>query len=220
MRKAEFILPICSGLMVATPFLAPALFPVAWIGLIPLLWVLRQASLPRSFFCGWVTGIVTHLVGFYWLNYTISVFGGHSYATSALVFAGFGVSNGLLFALFAFFVRLCGFGPMGVLPAFFWVFLEFWFPLLFPWHLANSQTQFLSFIQSADLVGPYGVSFLLVWVNTTILGLLTLGRADRKANAAGPVLAVISVGACLFYGHWRLSIISDELRQARTLSVA
>src|SRR5215471_993266 len=89
MRKVEFILSMCSGLMVATPFLAPALFPVAWIALIPLLSVLRKASLRRSFFCGWVTGIVTHLVGFYWLNYTISVFGGHSYATSALVFAGF-----------------------------------------------------------------------------------------------------------------------------------
>ena len=220
MRKVDFILSMCSGLMVATPFLAPALFPVAWIGLIPLLWVLRKASLPWSLFCGWVTGIVTHLVGFYWLNYTISVFGGHSYATSTLVFAGFGISNGLLFALFALFVRLCGFGPMGILPAFFWVTLEFWFPLLFPWHLANSQTQFLKLIQSGDLVGPYGVSFLLVWVNTIILGLLTSTRANRKASAAGAALAVIFVSACLLYGDWRLTTVGDEMRQARTLSVA
>ncbi len=220
MRKLEFVLPICSGLMLAVPFLAPALFPLAWIALIPLLWSIREVSYRRSFLYGWLAGIVANVVGFYWLNYTISVFGGFPYYVSAVIFAGYGLSAGLLFAFFSLLARFSGPGPMSFFPPLFWVALEFWFPFLFPWHLANSQSQFLTLIQSADLAGPYGVSFLLVWLNTIILGLITSTRADRTAHVTATALGVVSVSACLLYGYWRLHSVAEEMRAARTLSVA
>jgi hypothetical protein len=65
-------------------------------------------------------------------------------------------------------VLVCGAGPMSLFPPLFWVALEFWFPLLFPWHLANSQSSLLSFIQTADLVGPYGASFIIMWFNAVV----------------------------------------------------
>jgi apolipoprotein N-acyltransferase len=219
-RKLALILPVASGLLVAGPFLAPALFPLAWIGLVPLLWSIRDAGYRRSFLYGWLAGIVANLLGFYWLNYTISVFGGFSSYLSAVVFAGYGLSAGFFFALFALLARFCGFGPMGLFPPVFWVALEFWYPFLFPWHLANSQSQLLSLIQCADLVGPYGVSFLLVWISVIMVKWLSSTQASRTAAVKATAFALGIVCACLGYGYWRLRLVADEMRAAQTLSVA
>jgi apolipoprotein N-acyltransferase len=211
---------ICSGLLTAAPFLLPALFPLAWVSLVPLFWALRQGTPWQGFFYGWLAGIVANLTGFYWLNYTISVFGGFSYALGALVFAGFGLCAGLPFAIFSALVRSCGFGIMTVLPSLFWVALEFWFPLLFPWHFANSQSQFLTLIQSADLTGPYGTGFLLIWSNTIIARSVIARRTERKSLMKAGAVMVAAVFAALLYGHWRLKSVAGEMSAARTLSVA
>ena len=211
---------ICSGLLTAAPFVIPGLFPLAWVGLVPLLWALDQETSWRGFFYGWLMGIVTTLVGFYWLNYTISVFGGFPFALSALIFAGFGLCAGLPFAVFAVLVRRCGFGFMSLLPPLFWVALEVWFPVLFPWHLANSQSQFLTLIQSADLIGPYGTTFLLVWANAIIARSIVSPRAERKTCVQAAVALGAMVVMALLYGHWRLQSVTEEIRAARGLTVA
>ena len=210
----------CSGLLTAAPFLMPALFSLAWVSLVPLFWALGQETSWRGFFYGWLMGIVTTLVGFYWLNYTISLFGGFPYGLSVLIFAGFGLCAGLPFAIFAALVRRYGFGFMSLFPPLFWVALEFWFPVLFPWHLANSQSQFLTLIQSADLIGPYGTSFLLVWANAIIARSIVSPRGARKACVQAAVVLATLVMIALLYGHWRLQAVAEEIRAARSLAVA
>ena len=95
-------------------------------------------------------------------------------------------------ALFALLVRSAGFGPLCIFPALFWVPLEFLFPLLFPWHVANSQVAFFWFIQTADLVGPYGASFIVVWINAAIFQALVA----REAGALGSFFAARLFGFC------------------------
>lgn len=209
-----------SAIFLALPFLFPVLFPLSWLALVPLLWVLNECqSLLRAVFLGWLAGLVVNLIGFYWVDYTIRVFGGFPHGASQAIFLVFAAYGALPLALFALLVRLCGLGPFYLYPALFWVALEFSYPLLFPWHLANSQASFRSFIQTADLVGPYGASFLLVWLNAMLYAAFFRRERDGSYRAAAVALSALLV-ASLAYGHWRLREVALEVKAAPVIRVA
>ena len=210
-----------SAILLAAPFLAPILFPAAWIAFVPLFWAIAHAkSLRSAAFSGWLVGFIAHLVGFYWLVYTINVFGGFPYPVSAVVFLIYAALQGLQMAIFAFLVRGVGFGPWQIFPAVFWVSIEFGFPLLFPWHLANSQSSFAWFIQIADLAGLYATSFLLMWFNAIVAGVLF--KKERGAKAQWVPVAVCSacIIASLIYGWVRLNQLTAQMKTAAKLTVA
>ena len=211
---------IVSAVLLAAPYLAPSLFPLAWIAFVPLFWAIAQAeTLRRAVFYGWMTGTVAHLIGFHWLVYTINVFGGFSYPISSLVFLLYAILQGAQMAIFAFLVRRFGFGPLQILPAISWVTLEFWFPLLFPWYLANSQVSFSLFIQTADLVGPYGASFLLMWFNAAVFRIIYAGVAARRSQLSALTYCAVIVVVSLIYGYQRLGAVGEEIAAAPKLPV-
>jgi len=217
----KFLASLAFAFLLPIPFLFPLFFPLGWIAFLPLFWALeRCGSLRHAFLLGWFSGWVAHLVGFYWLDYTIRVFGGFPYGVSEFIFVLFGTYSALPLALFSLLVRLCGLGPLSLFPALFWVAGEFWFPHLFPWYLANSQSEFLVFIQSADLVGLYGTSFFLMWFNSTVSSLIfDRERGARALLANAAVLSAVLMGL-LVYGYLRLQGVEAEMRGARTLPVA
>jgi apolipoprotein N-acyltransferase len=212
---------IVAAILLAAPYLAPSLFPLAWIAFVPLFWAITQAeTLRRAILYGWVTGTVAHLIGFHWLVYTINVFGGFPYPISSLVFLLYAILQGAQMAIFAVLVRRFGFGPLQILPAIFWVALEFWFPLLFPWYLANSQVSFSLFIQTADLVGPYGASFLLMWFNAAAFRVVYPGDEARRSHLPALGYCAVIVVASLIYGYQRLGAVGQEIAAAPKLPVA
>ncbi len=165
-------------------------------------------------------GFAAHLIGFHWLTYTISAFGGFPYAVSVLVFFAYAALQALQMALFAWFLRVGGFGPLAIFPAVFWVPLEFLFPLLFPWHVANSQIAFSWIVQSADLVGPYGASFMVVWVSAAIYCAIR-SKIERRPLPWLPfAYAALGVVVSIVYGVQRLAAVDEEMAGARKLSVA
>ena len=212
---------VAAAVLLASSYLFPLLFPLAWIAFVPFFRVVQQAEgFRRGIFFGWLTGFLANLFGFHWLIYTISVFGGFSYPVSSIVFLVYAALQGVQIALFAVVFRGCGLGPANVIPALFWIVLEFWFPMLFPWYLANSQVSFTAFIQSADLVGPYAASLLLMWFNATAYDLVASwkqGRRIRWEAAAGVVLLVFG---SIVYGVWRKDAIAEEMAAAPKLRVA
>jgi apolipoprotein N-acyltransferase len=217
----QFLLPIIAAALLAAPFIEPQLFPLAWLAFVPLFWTLRRAqTLRRAIFSGWLMGLAAHVIGFHWLVYTISAFGGFPMAGSVLVFLAYAASQAIQMALLAFLIYTCGFGPLQVFPALFWVSLEFLFPLLFPWHIANSQVSFLWFIQSADLVGPYGVGFIVMWSNAAIYHAV----AHRDETAVKRFLplayAALALLVSLVYGYQRLEVVDADMAAARKVSVA
>jgi apolipoprotein N-acyltransferase len=216
-----FIACLSSAALLATPFLFPMLFPLAWVAFLPLFRLLSEAgSLRRAFLYGWMTGWLAYLFGFHWLVYTISVFGGFSYPVSGLIFLLFAALEAFQFALLAMLVYRFGLGPLNLFPALFLVALEFWFPLLFPWYFANSQTSFSPLIQSADLVGPYGVSFLLMWLNATVYkAAFSAARQSRRLVLCAALLGLFVVGS-LVYGFVRLGRIAAEIQAAPKIAVA
>src|SRR4030095_10769481 len=84
---SRIILGSClSGILLAAPFLAPILFPAAWVAFVPLFYVIAHAkNLRAAVFYGWLAGFIAHVVGFHWLVYTINVFGGFPYRISTIV---------------------------------------------------------------------------------------------------------------------------------------
>lgn len=210
-----------SAVLVAAPFLSPSLFPVAWVAFVPLFWIIDEAeSLRRAAFYGWLTGFFAHLIGFHWLVYTIRVFGGFPYPISAVVFLVYAALQGLQMALFTLLVRRIGYGPAQIFPALFWVAIEFWFPLLFPWFLANSQSSFTSFIQIADLVGPYGTSFLVMWLNAIVArAVFNTERLSKSLWVTAALFATCVIGS-LVYGYVRLNQMTVQINNARKLTAA
>lgn len=217
----KLLLSILSAALLAAPFLEPRLFFLAWLAFVPLLWALwRAPTLRQAVLYGWVMGIAAHLIGFYWLVYTISAFGGFPYAVSIVVFVIYATLQAIQLAIFALFVRASGPGPLCLFAPVFWVGVEFCFPLLFPWHVANSQVAFLSFIQTADLVGPYGASFIVVWFNAALLHAV-ISRERTPFDRFLPLgCAVLAMALSLVYGFQRLQIVGEEMAGARKLSVA
>ena len=205
--------------LLAAPFLEPWLFPLAWFAFVPLFWTIDRAeSLKHAILYGWLMGLVAHLIGFHWLTYTISVFGGLPIAVSVVVFVLYAALQGIQMALFALLVRRLGFGPLLIFPALFWVPLEFLFPLLFPWYIANSQVAFLWVIQTADLVGPYGTGFIVMWFSAALYHALFTSAEPRK-KILPLAYASLAIVVALVYGFQRLQSVGDEMAGARKLSV-
>ncbi len=219
--SSKIYLAFSCAILLSAPFLFPILFPLAWCAFVPFFWIVIYAdSWRRALLWGWLAGFLTHVVGFYWLVYTIHVFGEFPYAVSAVVFLVYAALQGLQLAIFAVLVKRFGIGPLSILPALFWVAIEFWFPLLFPWHLANSQVPFLTFIQSADLVGPYGASFLIMWFNAASYSAFVSWRQGQTVRWNALLWVMLGVFASLVYGTVRLQTVTTETAKAAKLSVA
>jgi len=218
--SSNIFLILIAAVLLAAPYLLPALFPLAWFAFVPLFYVLQRAeSLRRAIFYGWLMGLFAHLIGFHWLTYTISAFGGFPYPVSVIVFIFYAALQAIQMALFALLVRAIGFGPLGIFPALFWVPLEFLYPLLFPWYLANSQVSFLWVIQSADLVGPYGTGFVVMWCNAAIYRALVAPKRERLGNLLPLAYAALALIVSLIYGYQRLEVVGEEIASARKLAI-
>jgi apolipoprotein N-acyltransferase len=219
--SARLLLPVLSAALLAAPFLDPRFFPLVWIAFVPLFWTVSQAkSLRQAVFYGWVMGFVAHLIGFHWLVYTISAFGEFPYAVSVVVFILYAALQAVQMAIFALVLRTVGFGPLQIFPAVFWIPLEFLFPLLFPWYVANSQVLFSRFIQSADLVGPYGASFIILWVNGAVYKAAFATKEKPSAKWLPIAYSGLSMVVSVVYGFQRLESVAEEMAGARKLSVA
>lgn len=215
-----FLSALSSAVLLALPYLEPRLFPTVWCAFLPLFWCLeRVQTTRRAILAGWLTGALAHLIGFHWLTYTISVFGGFPYAGSVLVFVVYALLQGLAQAVFALLVRTIGHGPLRIFPALFWVAIEFLFPYLFPWYLANSQVSFLWLIQTADLVGPYGTGFVVMWFNAALYWAVLAPNSERQARWWPLAYAALFAVLSLVYGFLRLQSVDEEMAGARKLSV-
>lgn len=221
MTLLNIFLPVFAAALLAAPFLTPSFFPLAWVAFVPLFWVIERAKTTRSaVFYGWLMGFAAHLIGFHWLVYTISAFGGFPYAVSVLVFFLYAALQAVQMAIFALLVRGAGFGPLKILPAVLWVPLEFLFPLLFPWYIANSQVAFSWFVQTADLVGPYGASFIVMWTGSALYH-AGFSRKQEGFKAFLPLAyATLAAVVSVVYGVQRLGSVGEEMAGARKLPVA
>jgi apolipoprotein N-acyltransferase len=188
---------------------------LAWLAFIPLILTLQGKSLVKSFFLALFCGGLFWAGLVYWLlnvpRYTLLHY--------VILMPYLGLGFGLFGLLFSFILQRRGILAAHISAPFIWIALEFakshFFWLALPWGLlAHSQYQYLELIQIASWTGAYGVSFLVVAVNSTLaLVIQTLYRRRKSSIASGPgvpswsavaglILATAGILAvCLIYGQ-------------------
>jgi apolipoprotein N-acyltransferase len=173
------------------------LWPLAWIGLIPvLLLVARKPQTSRCFLIGWLVGSVFFYGSCYWLTYSMIHFGGIP-AVFAFVLllpgaALLGIFPALLAAALARAIRRWGAAALFLAPIF-WAALE-WARLETTGQLWNALGYSQAFnpwlIQSARWGGVYAVSFLIVVVNAAFAFAILKHNFRASLIAAGAISLV------------------------------
>jgi apolipoprotein N-acyltransferase len=200
---------IGSGVLLAASLPSLDVAPLAWFGLVPLLVVIRDDRVRTAFFTGWLSGITFFVAVTYWIVHTIGHYTALPTPVAALLLLGMSMILGLYTGAFAAgtcWMRHRGLPWVYLAPAL-WVVLEWmrgWFIVGFPWGaLGYSQWRFTDLVQIVEVTGVYGVSFLLVFFNTVLAGVVTSrGELDRRQMVALTVLTVLMI-ALPAIGRWR-----------------
>jgi apolipoprotein N-acyltransferase len=215
---------ILSGLMLTVSFPPGKLDWVAWIALVPLLWSLKNEVPSRAFVLGFIAGVAHYLTLIYWIVVVLEHYGGLPFAVSLFVLILFCLYLALFPALFSYLIRRIN-GPC--FPVFtvagIWVGIEYLRAKLlsgFPWSLLGySQYKHVDLIQIADLVGVYGISFLILVSNALIYVLLFDCSSIKKVFFMRDIpVIVVTVFFVLAYGHHQLS--KTETKGSTPLKVA
>ena len=185
---------------------------LAWVTLVPLLLAIEEQSPRRAFAIAYVAGLLYFLGLLSWLLY-VSAIGWVLLAAYLALFVG-------LFGWFVGFLtpHVSPRASLVLVPAA-WVALEWARSHLLTGFgcglLGYTQWRWLPVIQIADIVGAYGVSFLVVLVN------VALWRGWRARRQPQPLIALpLVVGGVLAvtvaYGIWRLRmpIAGEAIRVA------
>ena len=206
------IMAIFGGILLTASFLDFALWPTAWLAFIPILLALSfETSVLRSVQLGFLAGFVTNVPAFAWLVRTIHLFGGFPLWLSTFFYLALSTYSAMEFVLLALALRRVGRGPASVHPALLWVTLEFLYPNLFPWRLANSQLRLPVLLQVGDLTGPFGLSFVMVWVASAAV--TAIQRGPRSAWRS-LLCSAVSLVLVLVYGWYRMPTIEGAMAAA------
>ena len=171
--------------------------PLAWIALVPLMLFARRAGWKSALLWSAALGVGLSVALVSWLHYV--TFGG--WFALAIYVGSYYVAFALLFRYLS---RRLDRPAAFIAPAL-WTALEFGKGTLFTgfaWFLLG-HTQYLNipFIQAADVVGVYGLGFVMVMVGGAIVDAVV-----RKRRALVPIAVAALVTATAFaYGFVRLS---------------
>jgi apolipoprotein N-acyltransferase len=195
-------LALLSGLLLVLAFPDFNLWPLAWVGLVPLLVAIARRPVGRrAFLLGWLVGSAFFYATCSWLTYSMIHYAGiSSWLAYALLIPG-ALLVGLFPALFAAaLARLIRtWGPRALFAApILWVALE-WMRLNVTGQLWNaigySQAFHPSLIRVASWGGVYAVGFLIIMVNASIA--FAMLHRTRRSLAISFVATVCVAGIVL-----------------------
>ena len=220
-RYQSWILAGISGILLILSFPSFNLFPLAWIGLIPLLIALQSTSTWKSAFLhGYLTGAIFFLGLIYWIALLYPFANIFLTAFACLLLAGYlAVYLGIFSALLHGLPWKSGLPFIFIVPAI-WIGLEWvcsWFVTGFPWgSMGYTQWNNLPAIQIASFTGVHGVSFIVVLLNATIADIIHTYFISKNRSPApktpsrftfhvSRLIPIVIVIACLAYGAHTLS---------------
>ena len=175
---------------------------LSFFALIPLFLAIEDATLKETFIIGYIFGLAHFLTLLYWIPYPISKYGGLPLYLSVFPYLLLVMYLASFFGIFCYLCRLQSKSILLFYPCC-WIVLEFLRSKLltgFPWCLVGyTQYRNLHIIQIADITGVYGVSFLIVLVNTAFYLLLT-----RRLNFIKGLIVFAFFSLTYTYGIYRL----------------
>jgi apolipoprotein N-acyltransferase len=202
-------------------------WPLLFIALVPfLLAIIGAATAGQAGLCGLLTGLLHFLLLLHWIVTVLGRFGGLPPYLSVPALLLLALYMSLYMGAFAmaarlFFVRLPLQLALWVVPAL-WVALDWCRSFLFsgfPWMdpgYALAHVPWL--IQSADLWGHYGLTFLLVLINVLVAMLLIPGMQKRGRFVLIVPVALLCSGVAL-YSYLRWEQIGKSMQLGETIRV-
>jgi apolipoprotein N-acyltransferase len=222
----NLLLSILSGILLTLSFSPNHFSLAAWVALIPLLKGIQTASPSRAFRLGLVSGLAHYLTLMYWIIVVLEHYGNLNIVIALFSLLLLSLYLSLYVAVFSLLAsRLTDSGWSAVLLGCYWVPLEYLKTHLmtgFPWCLLGySQYEHLRIIQSANLFGVYGVSFLIVLVNGLIfrISLKSPRRNGRVLKWEVPIYVLLLAGTWV-YGHYQISGVPAHEEAGRLLKAA
>jgi apolipoprotein N-acyltransferase len=194
---------ILAGVVGALAFPRTDWWLFAWVWLAPALCCALTRPPRGALADGWLAGTVFFLVLLRWLDFTFRSYSEIPWPLGwlpvGLLAAYCGLYTGGVVGLVAWLRPRIGDGRALAMTPVLWVAGEWTRGHLmggFPWGLMGySQHGVLPVIQIAELAGVYGVSFLVVAVNTALAGLAALGWRRAWPGALTAVaLVLVSLG--------------------------
>ncbi|MCE9531825.1 MAG: apolipoprotein N-acyltransferase [Planctomycetes bacterium] len=215
--KPLYLTAMASGLLLYASFFPLNLGFIAWFALVPFLFLIQSEARPRHvYLAAYVGGLAFYIPAIQWMRVAHVAM----YATWLIL----ALYCSLYFCLGIWLLRKLKRIPTIIAVPAVLVGLDYFrahFPTGFPWldalgirhhtgfswyMLGYSQHDWLPLIQIADFTGVYGVSFLVITVNTAIF--LWVSRYLKKETTSRPwfatTLAAASLIATLAYGYHRL----------------
>ncbi|NLE65431.1 MAG: apolipoprotein N-acyltransferase [Elusimicrobia bacterium] len=216
-REGRVVVLVSCAMCLASSFLLflsfpPAgLWPLAWVALVPLFFVLEgEASVRRAFLFSFLTGFLFFLLSLQWIHY-VTVPGW------ILLSAYLGVYFGCFGLLHSWAHRMGGVLRLVILACG-WVVLEGvrgTFLTGFNWgSLGHSQAPVPFFIGIASWAGVAGVSFVLVLFNLVLVSVLPGKNGISLKKVGGLFLALVLVWGGAGSGLSLSNLKSPRLRVA------
>jgi apolipoprotein N-acyltransferase len=189
-----FIPYLISGFLLFLAEPALSLSPLAFIALIPLLYVAATApTYKRAALGGFLSGAAFFFPTLFWLT-----------STTVIGYAALSLYCSLYVAAFATLAKRTT-HPLSLAAG--WILLEYLRGTIaftgFPWVLlSHTQHNFALFIQSLDIVGSYGLGGIIVGLN------VLLYRAIRERQLKPALIAAGIFTSLCVYGYARLHSIT------------
>jgi apolipoprotein N-acyltransferase len=199
-------------------------WPAVWGMLIPMFYLISRAQNGRETFAwGMWVGFLCVSGIYAWLWDAAGIF----YESSPLVWSPFIVMVYLILALqFALFFLITKVllrwlpWPIGLLGPLVYLLVEYWLPLPFPTELALAFTWTPLLIQTGDLFGIQGISFLIALTSGAgywMLGAWREGKRRQLVQAGGILVSV--VGFQLIYGLHAMNAFRPDIEKDPSIEV-
>ncbi|MSQ48001.1 MAG: apolipoprotein N-acyltransferase [Deltaproteobacteria bacterium] len=207
----SFLSAFICGCLLALAFPPIDLSFFAWVGFVPLLWLIREHPPKRAFLLGWTAGMGFYLCTVYWVVHTIGLYSNIPSVVAVgpllMMCAILAFYTGLFVAGLRF-ARQRG-GAILLIGPPLWITCEWlrsFFFIGFPWlNLGYSQHQHLNLIQFVEFTSVYGLSALVMFVNLLIFTCWHSSNRRRIQLFATAVILVLGLSA---WGSWRRSRIA------------
>jgi apolipoprotein N-acyltransferase len=203
-----------------------SLWPLLGFCCVPFLVCINRGSYRQALFFGFFFGTVHFLVQLYWIVFVIGHYGGLPlyFSVPALLLLCFYLAIYLmLFAILArgTVARFSPFTSLWLIPAI-WVAMDYLRSVVFsgfPWmDLGYGMASVSLLMQSADIWGHHGLTYLVVLLNT-FFALCLLYKNELRHRRSMAVSVILLLVVTVSYSASRMQSIESQLAKADSLNV-
>lgn len=224
-----------SGLLIVFALAPHDHWWLAWFALVPFLYGLRSARLKHAALYGMVLGSVTNYGAFHWLTVVMNDFSNLGVG-AYLVMAVMALYQGVPFMAWALFLRLSLPARLSVgarlavllLSGLSFAVFEFFYPIVFPWYLANTMHSRPDFMGVVELGGTGLLTLAIVVVNLSIARLLCAEGDPRRVwplaltgrwRAVTAAVGILTLAFCWGFSTLRNQQLKEAMAGAEKLNL-